>query len=102
MTIQDLKIGDKVMRRRSSDKEPQWVETTVNKTYLQLIKDHPEDYRVAMDNIESYTVLSTAIQHGTECKKVEHVGGGYLHDSEDDTPYLVDGVKYCGRCHRGL
>lgn len=58
MKLSDLKIGDKVMRRRSSDKEPQWVETTINQTYLQLIKEHPEDYRVAMDNMESCTVLS--------------------------------------------
>ncbi len=34
------------------------------------------------------------------CDKVEHgPQGGYLHAAEDDTPYAVDGVRYCGRCH---
>lgn len=34
------------------------------------------------------------------CEKVPHSGTGYLHDEDDDRPYDVDGVKYCGRCHR--
>lgn len=34
------------------------------------------------------------------CVKVPHKPGvGYLHDESDDSPYDVDGVKYCGRCH---
>lgn len=33
------------------------------------------------------------------CTKVEHHGTGYLHAADDDRPYDVDGVKYCGRCH---
>lgn len=36
------------------------------------------------------------------CQKVEHVGEGWLHDAADDTPFDVDGVMYCGRCHRSL
>ena len=36
------------------------------------------------------------------CIKKEHVGDGYLHDANDDTPYDVDGVKYCGRCHLAM
>ena len=43
---EDLKIGDKVLRRRPSDKEPQWVEVTVNETYLKLIHEFPNDYRL--------------------------------------------------------
>lgn len=39
------------------------------------------------------------IKHGIECKKVEHTGEGYLHQSHDDSPYDVDGMSYCGRCH---
>lgn len=38
-------------------------------------------------------------QHGRDCPKVPHVGGGYLHDADDDRPYEVDRVAYCGRCH---
>ena len=44
------------------------------------------------------------ITHGMNCKKVEHNTGnmpdyGYLHENGADTPYDVDGVTYCGRCH---
>jgi hypothetical protein len=40
------------------------------------------------------------ITHGISCPKVAHTkGNGYLHDELDDTPYDVDGVMYCGRCH---
>lgn len=36
------------------------------------------------------------------CPKVQHTGTGYLHGPNDDTPYDVDGVQYCGRCHMAL
>lgn len=42
------------------------------------------------------------LRHGTDCGKVEHLGAGYLHDVDDDTPYDVDGLAYCGRCHAWL
>ena len=38
-------------------------------------------------------------KHGIHCEKVEHSGGGYLHDSKDNYAYDVDGCLYCGRCH---
>lgn len=44
----------------------------------------------------------TEEHHGLKCPKAEHVGSGYLHDADDDGPYDVDGVMYCGRCHRCL
>jgi hypothetical protein len=37
-----------------------------------------------------------------KCQKAPHTGTGYLHDADDDRPYDVDGVLYCGRCHRSL
>lgn len=40
--------------------------------------------------------------HVSDCDKVHHRGGGYLHDEFDDSPYDVDGVLYCGRCHHCL
>ncbi len=42
--------------------------------------------------------------HGRTCAKKPHdnTAGGYLHSENDDTPYDVDGWKYCGRCHRVL
>jgi hypothetical protein len=42
------------------------------------------------------------IKHGIECKKVKHLGEGYLHKASDDSPYDVDGIMYCGRCHSVL
>jgi hypothetical protein len=39
-------------------------------------------------------------QHGRTCPKAPHNGEGYLHGKDDDSPYTVDGVNYCGRCHR--
>jgi hypothetical protein len=38
--------------------------------------------------------------HVRDCPKVVHeLIGGYLHAADDDGPYMVDGVSYCGRCH---
>lgn len=41
------------------------------------------------------------ITHGRDCEKVEHGGViGHLHGAEDDREFSVDGVLYCGRCHK--
>lgn len=38
--------------------------------------------------------------HGIDCPKASHsAANGYLHTEADDSPYDVDGVMYCGRCH---
>jgi hypothetical protein len=41
------------------------------------------------------------VRHGVGyCEKVNHLNlPGYLHGEKDNTPYNVDGVFYCGRCH---
>lgn len=40
------------------------------------------------------------MRHGVNCPKVKHeTWHYYMHASDDDTPYNVDGVSYCGRCH---
>lgn len=40
------------------------------------------------------------MRHGVNCSKVKHeTWHYYMHASDDDTPYNVDGVSYCGRCH---
>lgn len=37
------------------------------------------------------------------CHKEPHKQrGGYLHAEDVDTPYDVDGLRYCGRCHHFL
>jgi cytochrome c553 len=38
-------------------------------------------------------------EHGKDCPKVKHYGNVYLHAANDDSPYDVDGIIYCGRCH---
>ena len=38
-------------------------------------------------------------RHGVDCSKALHTKNGYLHAPDDDSPYDVDGVIYCGRCH---
>lgn len=42
------------------------------------------------------------VRHGFDCKKAPHIGTGHLHGEKDDTAYDVDGVLYCGRCHKCL
>lgn len=44
-----------------------------------------------------------AVVHGVSCHKWPHRStGGYEHDANDDGPYDVDRVSYCGRCHHCL
>ena len=44
-----------------------------------------------------------AVTHPTTCVKQQHaLGGAYLHSAVDDSPYDVDGCRYCGRCHQAL
>ena len=43
-----------------------------------------------------------SVWHGKTCQRQEHTKGGYGHDFDDDSPYDVDGVSYCGRCHHCL
>lgn len=43
------------------------------------------------------------VHHGYTCEKVEHLEGvGYLHEADDNRPYWIDNVAYCGRCHHWL
>ena len=39
-------------------------------------------------------------KHGEGCcEKEPHFNLGELHGEKDDSPYCVDGLWYCGRCH---
>lgn len=51
--LSDLKIGDFVMRLRSSDKGPQWIKTVINATYLELIANDPDSYKLALTYSEA-------------------------------------------------
>ncbi len=48
--------------------------------------------------------LTYGTNHGVDCQKVSHATHtrGWQHASDDDSPYFVDNVKYCGRCHQAL
>lgn len=50
--------------------------------------------------------MATAAEqaHGRTCIKVPHIksDGGYLHAPDDDGPFDVDNVWYCGRCHAAI
>jgi hypothetical protein len=52
-------------------------------------------------SVHDPAAVPTTLSHGVSCTKVEHRVGmpGYLHSTNDDLPYDVDGVMYCGRCH---
>ena len=51
----------------------------------------------------SRPIIHPAIIHGKTCQKVVHDEmPGHLHGPDDDSPYMVDDVRYCGRCHVAL
>jgi hypothetical protein len=57
-------------------------------------------YQTAMAIIEKIDGRPfTGVRHGFDCPKAAHKGRGHLHAENDDSPYHVDGVRYCGRCH---
>jgi hypothetical protein len=39
-----VQLGQKLLRRKSGDVD-EWIEFTVNETYLPLINEFPDDYR---------------------------------------------------------
>jgi hypothetical protein len=47
-------------------------------------------------------LVGSPVIHGENCPKKAHIVTGHLHGEDDDSPYLVDGVYYCGRCHTAL
>ncbi len=53
---------------------------------------------------EAFLAPGQSMRHGIDCKKAPHnnPNGGYLHHEDDDRPYDVDGMAYCGRCHHVL
>jgi hypothetical protein len=64
-----------------------------------LSQVHHADVENWMDDSKTQPIVN----HGSDCFKILHDrGNGYLHDENDDSPYMVDGVKYCGRCHSAI
>lgn len=59
--------------------------------------------RFVADEVRKALALGSSAeqQHGVDCDKAPHRGGN-LHAESDDTPFDVDGVSYCGRCHKAL
>lgn len=60
------------------------------------------DMKEMYKNKKLEVIPYTPVTHGVDCDKVYHLGEGYLHRADDDTPYPVDGLMYCGRCHTYL
>lgn len=46
----EIKLGDYAIRRKSSHEPEKWVVFLVNETYVDLIKEHPEDYAPLIHN----------------------------------------------------
>ena len=70
----------------------------INKAFLaDLLKNpNPADQVLCVATVHHVRV------HGIDCVKAPHGGDGYLHGPDDDEPYEVGGVHYCGRCHEAL
>lgn len=47
-------------------------------------------------------LVEAKVRHGVNCPKAPHTRDGYLHSVDDDRPYDIDGLRYCGRCHLWL
>lgn len=58
-----------------------------------------ESLDLAWRIVRNLTSKTAPQRHGIDCPKVQHIGEGYLHEYDNDSPYDVDGVLYCGRCH---
>jgi hypothetical protein len=59
----------------------------------------PKGYRKAWNGSP---LPAPTIRHGIDCRKVPHSRDGMLHGPDDDTPFEVDGLVYCGRCHMAI
>ena len=83
-----------------------WILDLVAAQGAELVKlrgdAQPREDREREDDVMPATPIPTsALRHGVNCRKVVHARDtGYLHGADDDAPYDVDGVAYCGRCHR--
>jgi len=65
---------------------------------MSLDRKQPKGYRKAWNGSP---LDLPKVNHGTDCPKAPHTNNcGYLHAADDDRPYDVDGVDYCGRCHQ--
>lgn len=71
--------------------------------YTGAVDDYHTNKPKAWDELRAALATddgAVMVQHGVSCKKEPHCAStGYLHTEADDSPYYVDGVKYCGRCH---
>ncbi len=59
------------------------------------MQDHCDKPLLALVNLE----VSRGFNRDAEIIKLQHQ---VLHDADDDSPYDVDGVIYCGRCHMAI
>lgn len=66
--------------------------------------ERTDSERTLSNSIETLgeAMVGASVAHGKTCPKVPHFGTGHLHAEDDDKPYDVDGVSYCGRCHHAI
>ena len=80
------------------------LSTRLSELMGRLVEDHEAKLaRIEyLENLLAPHVARSVVVHGVSCTKKIHVGGGFLHDVLDDSPFTDDGVRYCGRCHEAL
>lgn len=83
--------GPELLREYSTRKDAAWIAARLA---LTAPEQSPAD--------GGQETWHSMVVHGVTCEKVAHTRDGHLHAEDDDTPYDVDGVSYCGRCHRSL
>lgn len=108
-------IGRTAERSRTSTRRLRWIQqraewALLGRPYVQEQFDLPRDpgpetvqrlKGLVQDLRDELGAVRAQIAiHGVSCPKAEHgATGGYQHQPDDDGPYDVDGVTYCGRCH---
>ena len=87
----NLKIGDKALRRRGSDRVPEWVEFKVNETYFQLIAEFPEDYRLIDKEVQKNEIV---VWIGGDKALVVKSDGAHYDNMVLESYILKDKSKY--------
>lgn len=97
-----LRDGDEVLNDAWT--QTRFPGTAVGNTFVGYFRRRiiPASEFQPLVDFHERTCGENTLIHGTNCPKVPHVGTGHLHAEDDDKPFDVDGVLYCGRCHHCL
>lgn len=64
-------------------------------------EENQEAYKQHRREVFGLQMIAAATAHRA-CGNQEQDTQNGKHAPDDDTPYDVDGVSYCGRCHHAL